>query len=154
VNRLDSILAPAQGYFELGLFNDAWEELDKLEPKAKAHPDVLLLRLDILLALSRWEDVVTMGIGCCSTWCDFDGFFLKTARALIHLNDFGHAYNLLKNAPESLHALPEYHHEVARCAAKQGLRSEARNALQECFNRDKSYRLRVLDDPDFEAVFG
>ena len=44
-------MAPAHGYHELGMHEDAWKTLDNLPPEDKADPIVILLRLDILLAL-------------------------------------------------------------------------------------------------------
>jgi len=118
MNRLDVLLDPARGYFELGLYEDAWMELDKLAPKETAHPQALLLRLEILLALHRWEDAIAMGVGCCKQWRKYDGFLLKTASAMMSYGDWHHAYGLLKNGPESLHELPEYHYTIARCASR------------------------------------
>ena len=51
---------PAQGFYDLGMFNDAWLALDVLAPEDKAHPLIIALRLDILLALERWGDVVAL----------------------------------------------------------------------------------------------
>jgi hypothetical protein len=45
MNRIDSLLAASQGFFDLGLFHEAWMELDNLEPKIRALPEVLLLRV-------------------------------------------------------------------------------------------------------------
>jgi len=153
MNRLEILLNPVRGYFELGLFEDAWTELDKLEPKATAHPETLLLRLDILLALGRWEDAIAMGIGGCQKWSDYDSFFLKTASALISFGDWQNSYGLLRNAPETLLKSAEYHYTLARCASRQGLIKDAKNALSECFKLDKSYRKRFLDDSDLERVW-
>jgi len=132
---------------------DAWMELDKLEPKATAHPETLLLRLDILIGLKRWEDAIAMGIGCYRDWSTYDTFFLKTATALIRFGDWQNAYGLLTNAPESLHALPEYHYAIARRVSRQGLIRDAKDALKECFDRDKGYKQRSLDDPDLKRLW-
>ena len=153
MNRLEILINPARGYFELGLFEDAWMELDKLEPKVTQHPETLLLRLDILLALERWEDAIAMGTGCCQKWHDYDSFFMKTATALISFGDWHNSYGLLKNAPETLLKSPEYHYTVARCASRQGLIKDAKRAIAECIRLDKSYRKRFLNDADLERVW-
>lgn len=153
MTRGDVSLAPAEGYLELGLYDDAWAELDKLGPGGGADPDVSILRLDILLGLNRWEDAVALGIGCCRDWQNHDGIFLRTASALAGLEDFGKALELLRNAPEELQQKPEYHYLVARCASRAGRIADAKLALRECFNRDRSYRQRGLDDPDLQPVW-
>jgi predicted Zn-dependent protease len=153
MTRIAPMLVPAEGFLELGLHHEAWEELEKLPDAARAHPDVLLLRLDILLGMERWQDAVTLGAGCCMNWRTHDVFFLRTADALMHLRDWGNALVLLKSAPESLHVKPEYHFAIARCAARLGLVSDAKAALQECFSLDKGYRQRALDEHDLQAFW-
>jgi len=150
---IESLLEPAQGYFDLGLFHDAWEALDELEPTVRAHPKTLSLRLDILYALGRWEDAAALGAGCCRNWSNYEDFFVKTSSALIRLKDHKNARELLLGAPERMRSLPDYHYILARCEARLGLIREAKASLAECFDRDKSYRQRALDEPDLESVW-
>ena len=153
MTRIAPMLVPAEGFLELGLHLEAWEELERLPDAARAHPDVLLLRMDILLGMERWQDAVTLGAGCCMNWRTHDVFFLRTAGALMHLRDYENALVLLKSAPGSLHAKPEYHYAIARCAARLGLTSDAKTALKECLSLDKSYRQRALGNPDLEPIW-
>lgn len=153
MTHLAPMLVPAEGFLEIGQHREAWEELEKLPDAARAHPDVLLLRMDILLAMERWEDAVVLGAGCCMNWRTHDAFFLRTADALMHLKDDENALVVLKSAPESLQAKPEFHYAIAKCAASIGLVSDAKKALQECFSLDKSYRQRALDELDLQAVW-
>src|SRR5215471_2316893 len=45
----------AVGYVELGMFQDANEELEKIDPFNRAAPEVLAVRLDIYRGLEKWE---------------------------------------------------------------------------------------------------
>ena len=40
----------AEGYLELRMPDEAWEELESLEPDLRANPDVLTMRVRIFLA--------------------------------------------------------------------------------------------------------
>jgi hypothetical protein len=40
-------LRPAQGFFDLGMFEAAWANLDNLEPSAKARPESTDPSIDI-----------------------------------------------------------------------------------------------------------
>ena len=153
LTRLASCVVCAEGLLELGLFTDAWEELDGMEPSEKAHPEVLLLRLDVLLGLSRWDDAAALGTGCCRDWGSFDRFFLKTAKALRNLDQHDKAFEILRYAPTSLHRDPEYHYAMACCACRLGELKVAKEALHECFRQDKTFRQRGLDDPALEPVW-
>ncbi|MDA8909236.1 hypothetical protein N9I65_03570 [bacterium] len=50
-----SRLEQETGYFELGMFTDAWELIETLLPDEKTEAPVLDLRLRILTALSQWD---------------------------------------------------------------------------------------------------
>jgi predicted Zn-dependent protease len=153
MNPKQDAFTQAEGFFELGLFHDAWEELDKLETETKSQPGVLRLRLEILIGLGRWDDAVALGVGCCRNWRDHPEFFIKTAAALMRLDEHAKAMDLLKHGPPALHEDAEYHYALARCASQLGNIGDAKLALQECFDRDKSYRHRGLDDPDLQPVW-
>jgi predicted Zn-dependent protease len=146
-------MEPAHGFHELGLHNDAWTTLDDLHPEDKAHPLVVMLRLDILLALHRLDDAVALGTGACRQWPVIDGFFFKTATALINLDDHQKAKNLLLAGPPSLQQKAIYWYELARCHGRLGEVDQGRKCLWECINRDKNFRMQALDDPDLEAIW-
>ncbi|MCW1885510.1 hypothetical protein OKA04_12290 [Luteolibacter flavescens] len=50
----------AEGYIELGLFHDAWDALEDLEPAQKTMPAVIRLRLQCALGFERWMMVETL----------------------------------------------------------------------------------------------
>jgi hypothetical protein len=55
-----SAVEPARGFYDLGMYNDAWEALDELPLNNAADLSVISLRLDILLALHRLNDAVAL----------------------------------------------------------------------------------------------
>ena len=153
MKRFGSSYQLAEGYYELGLYVDAWEQLDKLPVEDLAEADILSFRLTLLLALNRWDDAIALGVGCCRAFPTREEFFLRTADALVRLADYEKATALLKRAPESLSAQAEYHYMLARCASLAGQVEDAKKALHDCFKRDKFQRQRALDDPDLAAVW-
>ena len=48
-------LRAAQGWLELGNHAEADEELEKITPQLRAHPDVLKVRWEIYAAAKKWE---------------------------------------------------------------------------------------------------
>ena len=143
----------AHGFHELGLHTDAWTVLDDLPPEDKAHPLVVLLRLEILLALDRWEDAVALGTGACRQWPVIDGFFLKTSTALIELKDYQKAKDLFLAGPESLQQKAIYWYDLACCQCRTGEAEKAKKSITECFERDEILRMRALYDPDLEPIW-
>ncbi len=146
-------MEPAHGYYELGMYEDAWTTLDNLPPDEKAHPLIVLLRLDILLGLNRLDDAIALGTSACRQWPVIDGFFLKTATALIDLKDYPRAKDLLLAGPESLHQKAIYWYDLACCQCRTGEVEEAKKSIKECFERSEAFRLRALYDTDLEPLW-
>ncbi len=59
VKRLNA----AEGFLQLGMPEDGWNELEEIEPELRHLPDVMVLRVDILNALKRWEAATIIGQG-------------------------------------------------------------------------------------------
>jgi predicted Zn-dependent protease len=146
-------LRPAQGFVDLHMFDAAWTALDDLEPAAKAHPETLLFRLDILSAQGRWHEAAALGAGYCRDWPTHGDLLLKTAEALIKLTDYDKALLLLRGAPESLHKDAMYYYTVAACACRAGRLEETKAALGECFNHDGTFPHHALTNPIFEPIW-
>ena len=145
-------LRPAQGFFNLGMFEAARANLDDLEASAKAHPETLMFRLEILLALDKPYQAAALGADYCRDWPAHGEFFLKTAEALMKLPEYDEALLLLRSAPESLHREAEYHYRVASCACRAGRFEEAKAALSKCY-WDFTIQQLVLMDPAFESLW-
>ena len=45
----------AVGYVELGMFQDANDQLEKIDPFNRAAPEILAVRLGIYHGLKKWE---------------------------------------------------------------------------------------------------
>jgi len=152
-DRVREKMEAAHGYHELGMHTDAWTVLDDLPPEDKAHPLVVLLRLDILLGMDRWDDAVALGTGACRQWPVIDGFFFKTTTALIELHEYQQAKDLLLAGPESLQQKAPYWYDLACCQCRTGELEGAKKSIVECFERSEAFRLRALYDPDLEAIW-
>jgi hypothetical protein len=56
-------LTTAHGYFDLGLFTEAWETLDVLPVEVRESNEAMELRLKILAATERWEKLQWLAEG-------------------------------------------------------------------------------------------
>ena len=56
-------LTTAHGYFDLGLFTEAWETLDVLPVEVRESNEAMELRLKILAATERWEKLEWLAEG-------------------------------------------------------------------------------------------
>ena len=49
-------LSAAEGYIELGMYQDAWDELETLSDDEKVSPEVCHLRLRIFIGSEAWSN--------------------------------------------------------------------------------------------------
>lgn len=54
-------LQQAEGFCDLGMWQQAWDALDGLRDELKAHPAVLSSRLDVLVGMKHWEKALILG---------------------------------------------------------------------------------------------
>lgn len=50
----------AEGFVDLGLYEEAWGTLDNLEPEQRTLPEVIRLRIQCAVGLERWSMVQTL----------------------------------------------------------------------------------------------
>ena len=56
LSPLDQLyLNTAAGFLQIGEPQDAWNELEDIEPKDRARPEVLKVRVEVCRALKQWE---------------------------------------------------------------------------------------------------
>ena len=72
-------LDPFAGYLDLGMYNEANDELERLPMKLKNHPAVLGARLDLLMEMKRWEDAAIVGGSLAKLWPETLQFHVRTA---------------------------------------------------------------------------
>ena len=79
-----SILA-AQGYHELGLWREAWRELDGLSDAAQHRPDVLEMRVLILINERKWREALALSRQLAEVAPEEEGGWVHSAYCLHEL---------------------------------------------------------------------
>jgi predicted Zn-dependent protease len=147
------ILEPAEGYFELGMYREAWKFIETLGPSVRTHPLAILLKIDILAGKKKWRKATALAVDGCAQWPILDSFFLKAGSCLLQQRDYHSAWDMLTIGPDSLAQKPEYYFSMARCEAQLGLWDDARASLKSCFDLDKRYREAALMETDLAPVW-
>ena len=91
-------LEPAEGWYELGEFNEAKKELDLIESCHRNHLDVLVLRLRTCVKLRLWEESLELATAVLDQDQSYSDYWIKRSYALRELNRIKEAYDLLKPA--------------------------------------------------------
>ena len=147
-------LLAAQGYCELGLFDDGLAELDTLPVKARDDIAAIELRLGILMQARRWKNAVTVSRQLCRAFPGKNIGYIHTAFCLHELGKTEEARSVLLAGPETLHTEPTYHYNLACYECHLGNVELARAHLDRSFQLDKKFRDFAKTDPDLEALRG
>ncbi|HZC59556.1 MAG TPA: tetratricopeptide repeat protein, partial [Chthoniobacterales bacterium] len=82
----DQLFRMAEGYLELGMFDDALDHLDQLDTEFQDQFAVLRMRVDILLLRKQdWKEALRLSLRICSIHPDRPYGYVHTAFCLHEL---------------------------------------------------------------------
>jgi tetratricopeptide (TPR) repeat protein len=148
----DRALLAAQGYLELGMVEEALAELSFFQPQEINDPDLLELRLHILMQEGRWSEALLSAEELLRLNASAVPAYIHGAFALHELGRTAEARDLLKRGPEILRNDPTYHYNIGCYEAVLGNRELAKESLKKSFALDESYRDFAKKDPDLAAI--
>ena len=145
-------LLAAQGYSELSMHDDAIAELDSLPEDAGKTAPVLELRAVILIQAKRWKAALAASLDLCGAEPRKTSGFIHTAFCLHELGRTDEALECLLNGPDSLHAEPTFHYNLACYECALGHLEVARLHLEKSYSMDRKMRALAKRDPDLAAL--
>ena len=146
-----SLLA-AQGYLELGMVEEALAELVAIQTPAISDPDLIELRLHILMQGGRWSDALASAEELLQLNSSALLAYIHGAFALHELGRTAEARDLLLRGPEVLRKDPTFHYNIGCYEAVLGNCDSAMQSLKKSFALDETYRDFAKQDPDLEAI--
>lgn len=150
VMDLDSAL----GYLSLGMFEDAWEELESLSPELRAADEVLELRLEIYQQLQKWESARVLAESLTKRSPENPGWWLAWSYALRREKSVEAAQRVLREASEVHPDVALIAYNLACYACVLGDLAETRTLLKIAFGMDPELRKTAIDDPDLDRIYG
>jgi Flp pilus assembly protein TadD len=148
----DRALLAAQGYLELGMVKEALAEISVIESAESCNPDLLELRLHILMQGERWYEALTVAEELLGLNPSALSAYIHGAFALHELGRTAEARDLLLKGPEILRKDPTYHYNIGCYEAVLGNRESAKQSLKRSFALDSTYRDFAKVDPDLQAI--
>jgi tetratricopeptide (TPR) repeat protein len=154
VNALSAkrVITAAEGFFALGMFQDAWDELALLAPEQVSGLLVLRLKLAILNGMKRHQEAAEIGASLIANGQADGDVYLATAWAIRRAHGLEKAEELLLSAESLLSDQAIFHYNLACYAAVLGRLAEARERLARAFAIDPAYRRLAPEDPDLESL--
>jgi predicted Zn-dependent protease len=148
----DQIVRIAEGYSELGMFEDALEELSQLDAVQQDRVEVLRMRVDILLRKQEWQDALNLSLRFCDVNPNQPYGYVHAAFCLHELGRTSEAKQTLLDGPAALLDEPVYYYNLACYDTVLGNLEQAKVYLRASFRLDKSFRELAKTDPDLEQI--
>lgn len=143
----------AIGYLNLGMAEEAWEELDSLPPDLIHAWPVVEARIGIFQVLDKWKDARELAESMARRFPEEPAWWLKWAYSLRHESSASEARSVLWEAVQ-LHpsvAMISYHLACYACAL--GDKAEAGDRLRRALAIDPRLRATALDDSDLALLW-
>lgn len=146
-----TILA-AQGYLELGMFNEVWKELHTLPAELLGHAEVLEIFVLSLMGEQRWEDALTVARRLREERPTEPGGYIHEAYCLHELGETRQALDLLLDGPDSLKERPVFFYNAGCYHARLGEYQKASKMLEKSFEMDANLKKSAKRDPDLAGM--
>ena len=153
LSKIEQLLQPAIGYFQLGMMEEANEEIAALQPEAKSERIVLTLQVDIYGGSSSWQRMREVAGFLTHEWPDDSQHWISLAYATRRCRSIMEAEVILLKAAELHPKEPMIHFNLACYAAQTGELVTARERLAQAEMLDPSIRMMALEDPDLEPLW-
>jgi tetratricopeptide (TPR) repeat protein len=146
-------LEAAHGYIELGMFLEANEELENIDPYCRALPEVLNARLVIYQGLQKWELMAVVATKLVEWNPNEPGFFVGLAYATRRAKSVSAAHEILLRG-EKLHPKEgAIQFNLACYEAQLGNIEKAKQHLKQATTLHPRFAMMALEDKDLESLW-
>ena len=144
-----------EGWLALGDWNSALEELEKISPPLRSHPDVLKLRVETYSTAKKWGEVVEAATTFTHKFPDHPFGFVHRAFALHELKRTREAWESLLPIAEKFPEEWVIPYNLACYACQLGDLVGARDWLAQAFRLGnvRELKAQAMADPDLAPLF-
>lgn len=146
------VIRAASGWLELGMPEDALNELKTLRKEDSKMPKVLQLKLAAEMAREDWDAASQSAINLCELDVDEPDYFLSAAYCLHELGLTDQAMKWLLRGPDALSEMAVYHYNLACYLWKLNEKERARNHLSKAVEMDGDLMDSARDDEDLIGI--
>jgi tetratricopeptide (TPR) repeat protein len=143
----------ACGYVELQMFQEANEELEKIDPFLRAAPEILALRIEIYRGLQKWELMTELTRRLTEFEPDNPQWPVSLAYATRRANSIEAAKEILLSVETKFPTEAVIKYNLACYCCQLAEIEDAKNYLKKAFEIDPNWRIAALDDPDLQPLW-
>lgn len=146
------VLRAASGWLELGMPEDALEELGSLTGDEREDKRALELKLAAQMAKEYWNEASETARLLCTQAVDEPDYFLSAAFCLHETGDTEEARKWLLRGPQVLHEMAVFHYNMACYLWVLGEKERAKNHLAKALDMDESFLESAKADKDLAGM--
>lgn len=154
MTELQQRLRTAHGYIDLGMMQDAWDELESLPPAMRAEGAVFETRIAVFMRLGKWESARVLAESLAGRSPGNPGWWVSWSLAIRREQTVEAAQAVLRQAAAIHPNVPVIAYSLACYACVLGEMAEAKELLKVACGMDTRFKKLALDDPDLDAIFG
>ncbi|HWB58087.1 MAG TPA: hypothetical protein VG733_01280 [Chthoniobacteraceae bacterium] len=151
--ELQRALEAVDGYLQLGMPDEALQELNDAKINDQFETATLRARIRVLLHLKRWKDAEALSEKGISLHPEENEFMVQRAFALHQLKRGEEAAGVLLSAPTWIRQTGILHYNLACYEAKLGDMTLARQCLQAALELNSGFKNNVRTDPDLRTLW-
>jgi hypothetical protein len=151
MNQSEHITA-AEGFYELWMLEEAWMQLEEIEPEQRADSEVLTMRLRILERMGRFEIGAEIARGAVRLHPGELDLWLLGSRHVRGAQGPAEALEFLLRYSDQFHAEAAYWFELACLHCQAGDLIRTVECTRRAVDLDRSYQMQVLDHPDLAQL--
>ena len=145
-------LEKTRGYIDLGMLDEAWEEINHLPAEKRSSAIAQEMRIIIELDRGRLSEALALSEVLVDLHPENHAGFIQGAYCLHALDRTGEAIEHLQSGPVSLQDEPVYFYNLGCYELALGKPQAALSWLQQSFEMDPCSMRRALKDPDLEEL--
>jgi len=149
---IDRILQVAEGYGDLGMFEEALAELESVPAAQHGEMRILQARMFLLLQFKQFRGALEVSRQLCTDHPEQPVGFIHAAFCLHELGQTAEARDILISGPQALLEEATYYYNLACYNAVLGETQQALAYLRTSFKMNKKFREIAEHDPDLSAI--
>lgn len=146
------VIKAASGWLELGMPDDAMDELNGLTGVDRHSREALELKLAVQMTKESWKDAAQTALELCALARDEPDFFLSAAYCLHETGETEEARKVLLSGPRVLVEFPVYHYNMACYLWTLGEKGEAKTHLDKAVGMDEGFLDSARNDRDLVGM--
>ena len=146
-------LKASLGYLELGMTQDAWDELEEIPAEERGNPVVLRMRLEIYRTMGKWIEMTEIAGHLVNVEPGQPDHWISLAWGQRRCIGIPEAESTLLKALEQFPKEATIHFNLACYASKKGHLDVARDRLKTAIELEPALRKTALEDEDLEAIW-